>query len=109
MSALKHIIMSLGLASCIMPGSGAQANQQATVIISQNCDYMLLNSSKGMVLVKQLDGITPQQGDTLLGEFIAGDFSSLQNNRNKDSMQVWVDTVDPRSSKALSQYGRYCT
>jgi hypothetical protein len=23
-------------------------------------------------------------------------------------MQVWVDLVDPHSSKALSQYGRYC-
>lgn len=109
MSAFKYTLLGAGLAGCMMLGNAAHANQQATVIISQSCDYMLLNSSKGMVLVKQLDGITPQEGDTLLGEFIAGDFSNLQNNRNKDSMQVWVDTVDPHSSKALSQYGRYCT
>ena len=83
--------------------------QQATVILSQSCEYMLLNSSRGMVLVKQLDGTTPREGDTLSGSFIAGDFSNLQNNRNQDSMQVWVDVVDPHSSKALSQYGRYCT
>ena len=109
MSAFKYTMMGAGLAGFMMLGNAAHANQQATVIISQSCDYMLLNSSKGMVLVKQLDGITPQEGDTLLGEFTAGDFSNLQNNRNKDSMQVWVDTVDPHSSKALSQYGRYCT
>tara|TARA_Y100001934_G_scaffold277598_1_gene376747 strand:- start:1644 stop:1928 length:285 start_codon:yes stop_codon:yes gene_type:complete len=88
----------------------AQANQQqATVILSQSCEYMLLNSSGGMVLVKQLDGATPQEGDTLRGNIVAGDFTNLQNTRDQASMQVWVDLVDPHSSKALSQYGRYCT
>lgn len=110
MSALKTLIAGAGLASLLLIGNVAHADQQqATVILSQSCDYMLLNSNRGMVLVKQLDGITPMEGDTLSGDLTAGDFSDLKNSRNQDSMQVWVDLVDPHSSRALSQYGRYCT
>ncbi|MCG8392869.1 MAG: hypothetical protein MI745_07285 [Pseudomonadales bacterium] len=111
MSAFKLSLAVAGLATISLFSATAHAasNEQATVILSQSCEYMLLNSSQGMVLVKQLDGITPQAGDTLRGTLSAGDFSDLQNTRNQDSMQVWVDLIDPHSSKALSQYGRYCT
>ena len=110
MSAIKMHLAGAAIVGCMALSTPVIADQQqAPVILSQSCEYMLLNSSRGMVLVKQLDGITPQEGDTLSGSFTAGDFSNLHNTRNKDSMQVWVDLVDPHSSKALSQYGRYCT
>ncbi len=110
MSARKLHLLGATLMGCMLLSPAAQANQQqATVILSQSCEYMLLNSSGGMVLVKQLDGATPQEGDTLRGNIVAGDFTNLQNTRDQASMQVWVDLVDPHSSKALSQYGRYCT
>lgn len=109
MSALKmHLCGAAMTGALLLTGQAQASDQQATVILSQSCEYMLLNSSNGMVLVKQLDGISPQAGDTLKGNFTPGDFSNLQNTRNQDSMQVWVDLVDPHSSKALSQYGRYC-
>lgn len=110
MSALKLHLLGASLAGCMLLSQTVQANQQqATVIVSQSCEYMLLNSNGGMVLVKQLDGATPQAGDILKGNIVAGDFTNLKNTRNQVSMQVWVDLVDPHSSKALSQYGRYCT
>jgi len=110
MSALKLHLLGAGLAGCMLLGQTAHANQQqATVILSQSCEYMLLNTRGGMVLVKQLDGTTPQAGDTLKGNIVSRLLPKKQNTRDQASMQVWVDLVDPHSSKALSQYGRYCT
>ncbi|EKF75559.1 hypothetical protein A11A3_01762 [Alcanivorax hongdengensis A-11-3] len=86
----------------------AASSQLATVVLSQSCDYILLNSSHGMVLVKQLKGQSPHAGDTLSGDLSAGDFSQLQNTRNKAALSVWVDLVDPHSNKAISEYSRHC-
>ena len=54
MSARKLHLLGATLMGCMLLSPAAQANQQqATVILSQSCEYMLLNSSGGMVLVKQ--------------------------------------------------------
>lgn len=109
MKVFTQSLAGLALACCTLSNTAVAGQQQATVILSQSCDYVLLNSSKGMVLVKQLDGAAPQPGDTLSGDLEPRSFSKLMNTRNQDSMQVWVDLVDPHSNKALGQYGRYCT
>lgn len=101
------LVMSLILTTVATPA--ASASQQATVILSEDCKYLLLNAKQGMVLVKQLEGATPRVGDTLSGELTVRDFSHLHNGRDNSDLRVWVDLVDPHNSKALSQYGRYCT
>ena len=51
MSALKLHLLGAGLAGCMLLGQTAHANQQqATVILSQSCEYMLLNTRGGMAV-----------------------------------------------------------
>ncbi|MDX1803590.1 MAG: hypothetical protein R3292_05875 [Alcanivorax sp.] len=96
------------LASLLFAGPAMASDQLATVVLSQSCDYILLNSNNGMVLVKQLKGEAPKAGDTLKGSFSAGNFSELRNTRDSSSLNVWVDMVDPHDSKALNQYSQHC-
>lgn len=78
------------------------------VIIARDCDYILLDSSQGQILIKLIKGESPKPGDTLSGKLERG-FSDLTNKRTGEIMQVWVDLVDRGGSKALMRYGQYCS
>jgi hypothetical protein len=80
---------------------------EGTVIISRNCDYVLLDSQQGQILVKIIKGERPKAGDRLSGNLERG-FSDLTNRRTGDVMQVWVDMVDRGGTRALMRYGQYC-
>jgi hypothetical protein len=84
----------------------AQA-EEGTVIISRDCDYILLDSSQGQVLIKLIQGERPKPGDKLNGNIDRG-FNELTNRRTGDVMQVWVDMVDRGRTRALMRYGQYC-
>ncbi|MFN3714040.1 MAG: hypothetical protein ACK4SX_10300 [Alcanivoracaceae bacterium] len=80
---------------------------EGTVIISRNCDYVLLDSPQGQILIKIIRGERPKAGDRLSGNLERG-FSDLTNRRTGDVMQVWVDLVDRGGTRALMRYGQYC-
>ena len=81
---------------------------EATVILSQECEYLLLDSSQGQVLMKVIKGEKPKPGDTLVGDVKQRDFSELQVQRTKAAISVWVDIIDRSGSKALLRYSQYC-
>lgn len=84
-------------------------SDQRAIIIADRCEYLLLNSNQGMVIIRKLAPASVQTGDTLVGEFTAGNFRDVTNTRTDESLRVWVDRVDRQSQRALHQYGRYCS
>jgi len=80
----------------------------ATVILSQDCEYVLLDSSQGQILMKLIEGDRPKSGDTLIGNLKQRDFSKLTVQRTSDVISVWIDIVDRSGTKALMRYSQYC-
>lgn len=88
--------------------AGTAISAEGTVIISRECDYLLLDSNQGQILVKVIKGETPKQGDRLSGTFNQRDFAELTNTRTGEVIGVWVDLVDRSTSKALMRFSQYC-
>lgn len=80
----------------------------ATVILSQECEYVLLDSTRGQILIKLIDGDKPKSGDTLSGTLKQRDFSKLTVKRTGKVISTWVDIVDRSGTKALMRYSQYC-
>lgn len=94
-------------AACMITAVPASA-ERSVVILSQQCEYVLLDAGGRQVLIKVISGQAPQTGDTLTGPLQAKDFSDLTNSRNQQSINVWVDMIDG-NNRALSRYTRYCS
>lgn len=106
MQSLLYRFLATGLLLAALLPAGAMA-AEGKVIISRECDYVLLDSPAGQILIKLIKGERPKAGDTLSGKLERG-FSDLTNRRTGDVMQVWVDLVDRSGSRALMRYGQYC-
>jgi hypothetical protein len=108
-----HGIRSITLAACLTTMLGfvsAPAHaDRSMVILTQDCEYVLLDSRSGQILVKMITGVTPRTGDVLTGEFEPKNFSELQNERDGAQLSVWVDMVDRHGNRALSRYTKYCS
>lgn len=102
---LKNIII-LTLLTTGLPSIAAAAN--ATVILSQDCEYVLLDSSEGQILMKLIEGDKPKSGDALSGSLKQRDFSKLTVQRTSEVISVWIDIVDRSGTKALMRYSQYC-
>lgn len=105
---IRHRVCAL-LTLLSLSCSGMATAAEGTVIINgDNCDYLLVDSSQGQVLLKLVKGDVPKRGDRLVGDFRQRDFSKLRNQRTGGELQVWVDLVDRSTSKALMRFGQYC-
>ncbi|MDF1820149.1 MAG: hypothetical protein P1U64_01160 [Alcanivoracaceae bacterium] len=92
----------------LMMMAGTALSDEGTVIISRDCDYLLLDSTRGQVLIKVIKGEAPKQGDRLSGDLSPRDFAELTNGRTGEVVGVWVDLVDRTASKALMRFSQYC-
>jgi hypothetical protein len=104
----RRIPLALWLSTVLLSLSPLLHAADGKVIISRDCDYVLLDSTQGQILIKVIKGERPKPGDTLSGKLERG-FSDLTNKRTGDVMQVWVDMVDRGGTKALMRYGQYCS
>lgn len=80
---------------------------EAKVIITGDCDYVLLDSPAGQILAKLIKGEKPKTGDVLEGSLEKG-FSDLVNRRTGDTLQTWIDMIDSGATKVLMRFGQYC-
>jgi hypothetical protein len=103
----RRTMLSVWLIPAIISMSAVLHAAEATVIIARDCDYVLLDSSEGQILIKVIKGEHPKAGDKLSGKLERG-FSELINKRTNEAMQAWVDQVDPSGTKALMRYSQYC-
>ena len=102
-------LLRAALATMLIVFAGTAAAAEGTVIITDaKCDYMLMDSSQGQVLLKLIKGDMPKRGDRLSGDFKQRDFSDMTNLSDNSKVNVWVDLVDRNTSKALMRYGQYC-
>lgn len=92
---------SLGLASAVQAAT-------ATVILSQDCEYILMDSSQGQILAKIVKGEPPKSGDTLEGPLQQRSFSEMTVQRTSAQINLWIDQVDRSGTKALMRYSQYC-
>lgn len=95
------------LLAITLPSTASAAN--ATVILSQECEYVLLDSNQGQILMKVIQGDRPKSGDTLSGSLKQRDFSKLTVKRTGEVVNAWIDIVDRSGTKALMRYSQYCS
>lgn len=98
--------MVLIAALILLPGTAA-ADEGLVMLVGQ-CPYMVLDSSKGQVLVKRVTGTAPEVGDVLVGEFDTKTFSRLTNQRTGKKLRVWVNRVDRYGNRAMARRSSYC-
>lgn len=103
----RRTMLSVWLLLATLGMSAVLHAAEGTVIIARECDYVLLDSPSGQILIKMIKGERPKAGDKLSGKLERG-FSELTNKRTSETMQVWVDQVDRGGTKALMRYGQYC-
>ncbi|MDF1630681.1 MAG: hypothetical protein P1U78_12870 [Alcanivoracaceae bacterium] len=103
----RRTMLSAWLIPAMLSMSATLYAAEGTVIIARDCDYVLLDSQEGQILIKMIKGERPKTGDKLAGKLERG-FSELTNKRTSETMKVWVDQVDPSGSKALMHYSQYC-
>lgn len=102
---------TLWLLAALFSAAPAQADgPTGTVLLSQQCDYLLLDLSGRQALLKILEGEAPQPGDRLTAgaDLVPRDFNTLINQRTDETIRVWVDIVERSTTRALNRYGQYC-
>lgn len=107
MSSQSHLL----LLAALLSAAPAHANgPTGTVLLSQQCDYLLLDLSGRQALLKILEGQPPQPGDRLTAsaDLVPRDFNTLINQRTDETLRVWVDIVERSTTRALNRYGQYC-
>jgi len=104
----RRLRLSLAALLCLTAAAPVAA-AQATVILSQDCEYLLLDSSQGQVLLKVIKGERPKPGDVLQGTLRQRDFAELTIQRDNSKINAWIDLIDRSGSKALMRYSQYCT
>lgn len=107
MSEHGKLSCMLLLALSVLPAS-ALAGEGMVMMLSPGCPYMVLDSSDGQILVKKVDGSTPETGDILVGSFNPKEFTRLTNQRTGDKVRVWVNLVDRHGNRAMARRSRYC-
>lgn len=105
--SVRRTVLSAWLFIAMLCMTAVLHAAQGLVIISGDCDYVLLDAPQGQILFKLIKGEYPKAGDTLSGKLERG-FSELTNKRTNEILQVWVDQVDRGGSKAIMLYGKYC-
>lgn len=103
----RHWLAMTGMLA-LLSYSGYANSAEAKVILSQDCEYILLDSSEGQILAKLIQGESPKPGDTLSGSLQARSFSELKVQRTGKTISAWVDMIDRSASKALMRYAQYC-
>lgn len=94
-------------AICLLLAPTADA-AEATVVLSQECQYLLLDSPEGQMLVKMLEGEKPKVGDRLQGSFAERTSATLKVPRTDSNIRVWVNLVDRSTTRALTLFAQYC-
>lgn len=97
----------LCLLFCLSLLTATATAAEAKVIITSECDYVLLDSEQGQILIKLIKGDKPKTGDVLEGKLEKG-FSDLVNRRTGDTLQTWIDMIDSGATKVLMRFGQYC-
>lgn len=78
------------------------------MILSHDCEFLLLDSPEGQMIVKVLEGEKPKVGDQLKGELGARKSAALEVARTGATIRVWVDLVERGTTRALTRYAQYC-
>lgn len=81
---------------------------EATVVLSQECQYLLLDSPEGQMLVKMLEGEKPKVGDRLQGSFAERTSATLKVTRTGGNIRVWINLIERSTTKALTVFAQYC-
>lgn len=97
----------LAMLGCLGLAPAAHA-ATATVILSQDCEYILMDSSQGQILAKVVKGERPKSGDSLEGPLTQRSFTEMTIKRTGANVNLWIDQVDRSGTKALMRYSQYC-
>lgn len=95
------------VAMCLLIAPPVHA-AQATVVLSQECQYLLLDAPEGQMLVKMLEGEKPKVGDRLQGSFAERTSATLKVARTESNVRVWINLIDRSTTRALTLYSQYC-
>lgn len=72
------------------------------------CDYFIVETISGYVLLEWYGGNDPDKGDIIVGEYESYGFKDVYNVTADDELLVWVEDYWMSKSHAIEEYFDHC-
>jgi len=105
---MKKRLVVLAVFAAILIPSIASAAKGAVVYYKSGCDYYIVKTNMGYVLLEWYGGNDPSEGDTLVGEYETYGMKDIYNLTADSETQVWVEDFWLSKDSVLEQYYEKC-
>ena len=86
----------------------ASAAKGIVVYYKSGCDYYIVETSMGYVLLEWYGGNDPSEGDTLVGDYESYGMKSIYNLTADSETNVWVEDFWLSKDSVLEEYYDKC-
>jgi len=86
----------------------AQASKGSVVLYKSGCDYYIVETNMGYVLLEWFGGSDPSEGDILVGDYESYGMKDIYNLSADAETKVWVEEFWLSKDRVLEEYFDQC-
>lgn len=105
---MKKRLAVLAVLAVILIPSIASAAKGVVVYYKSGCDYYIVETNLGYVLLEWYGGNDPSEGDTLVGDYEAYGMKDIYNLTADSETKVWVEDFWLSKDSVLEKYYDKC-
>ena len=105
---MKRRLAILAILTTILIPSIVSAAKGVVVYYKSGCDYYIVETIMGYVLLEWYGGNDPSEGDTLVGDYETYGLKDIYNLTTDSETSVWVDDFWLSKDIALEKYYDKC-
>ncbi len=103
---MKQLLVATLLSLTML--QAAIAAQGEVVLKKSGCDYYIVETNNGFVLLEWYGGNDPDVGDTIVGDFEKYGMKTLHNLTHDKQTKVWVEDFWLSKDSAIKKYNEKC-
>ncbi len=105
---MKRIPLLLLLLLCIATTATADSVKGMVALANPGCDYFIVGTNNGYVLLEWFGGSIPCVGDMVYGDIESYGIKSLYNITKDAETRVWVDEYWLSKDRVIDRYLGKC-
>jgi hypothetical protein len=84
------------------------AAKREIVYAEINCNYFIVETNNGYVLLNWFGGSLPSKGDIVVGDFESYGFKDIYNITTDSELRIWVENFFMSKRYVIEKYFEHC-
>ena len=81
---------------------------KGVVVYNRSCDYYIVETTMGYVLLEWFGGNDPSEGDVMVGDFETYGMKDIYNVTSDSEARAWVEDFWLSESSVTEKYREHC-